>query len=75
MFPMTIAVRVRPHARANEVRQLDDQSYEVSVTVPPVDGKANERVIELLARHFGKPKRDIVLVRGMSSKRKTFRIE
>ena len=48
MFPMTIAVRVRPHARANEVRQLDDQSYEVSVTVPPVDGKANERVIELL---------------------------
>ena len=72
---VTITVRVKAHARKNEVRELGAGTFEVSVTAPPVDGKANERVIELLAAHFGKPKRDIVLVRGASSKQKIFRVD
>lgn len=71
----TITVRVKPNARANEVRETAPGEYAVSVTVPPADGKANERVVELLAKHFDRPKRAIVLVRGASSRQKLFRID
>lgn len=72
---MTIIVRVKANARKNDVRRTGPGEYEVSVSVPPAEGKANERVIELLARHFDKAKRDVVLVRGAASKLKTFRID
>jgi uncharacterized protein (TIGR00251 family) len=72
---MTITVRVKTNARKNEVAQTAPQQYDVSVSVPPAEGKANERVIELLAKHLGKPKRDVVLVRGASSRQKIFRID
>ena len=71
----TITVRVRPNARANEVRETAPGEYAVSVSVPPADGKANERVVELLAKHLGRPKRAIVLLRGASSRQKLFRID
>jgi uncharacterized protein (TIGR00251 family) len=70
----TITVKVRPNARANEVREIAPGEYAVSVSVPPADGKANERVVELLAKHFGRPKRDIVLVRGGATRTKVFRV-
>ncbi len=72
---MTITVRVKTNARKNEVSETGPQQFAVSVTVPPADGKANERVIELLAKHLGKAKRDVVLVRGASSREKLFRID
>ena len=72
---MTITVRVKTNARTNEVVESKADHFEVSVTVPPANGKANERVIELLAKHLGKAKRDVVLVRGASSRQKLFRID
>jgi uncharacterized protein YggU (UPF0235/DUF167 family) len=45
------------------------------VNAPPVDDKANHRVIELLAEHLGKPKSAIVLERGHKSKKKIFTIK
>lgn len=75
MAAVTISVRVKPNARSNEVRKTAPGEFAVSVSVPPADGKANERVIELLAKHFGRPKRDIVLVRGAGSRNKVFRID
>ena len=72
---MTISVRVKANARKNDVRELPDGSFEIGVSVPPVDGKANERVAELLASYFKRPRRDVVLVRGASSKHKIFRID
>jgi len=71
---MKIQVRVKPNARKNEVKQLEGNSYLVSVTAPPVDGKANEKVIEVLAEYFGKPKRCVTIVRGTTSKEKIVEI-
>jgi uncharacterized protein (TIGR00251 family) len=65
-----ISVRVKANARRNEVRRLDERSYLVTVSAPPVDGKANEKVIELLAEHLGRPKRCFTILRGESSKEK-----
>ncbi len=67
---MNISIRVKPNARRNEVKELEKNSYLVSVTAPPVEGKANEMVIELLAEYFDRPKRCFVIVRGETSKQK-----
>jgi uncharacterized protein (TIGR00251 family) len=71
---MKITVRVKPNAKKNEVTPLGGNRFQVSVTAPPVDGKANEKMIGLLAEYFGKPKRAITLLRGETSREKFLEI-
>lgn len=47
---MIIKVKVKPGASKNEVKKIDENIYEVRTTVIPEKGKANEKVIELLAK-------------------------
>jgi len=72
---MKISVRVKANARKNEVQQLDENQFLIGVTAPPVEGKANEKVIELLAEHFHRPKRCITILRGKTSRDKIVEIE
>ena len=71
---MRIFIRVKPNSRKNEVKVLDNNKFLVSVTAPPVDGKANQKAIELLAEYLGKPKRDITIVRGAGSREKVVEV-
>lgn len=43
----------------------------MAVTAPPVEGKANAALIELLAEFLGVPKRQISIEKGLSGKDKT----
>ncbi|MBI3194980.1 MAG: DUF167 domain-containing protein [Ignavibacteriae bacterium] len=72
---MKISIKVKPNARKNEVTKTEDNLFLVSVNVPPADGKANEKVIELLSDYFDKPKRAIRIISGFSSKKKILEIE
>ena len=72
---MRFSIRVKANARKNEVKQIDPDSYEVRVTAPPVDGKANEKVIEVLADYFGKPRRCVRILKGATSKVKIVQVE
>lgn len=45
------------------------------VKEPAVEGKANARAIELLAKHFGVPKTRVKLVSGVTSKHKVFEVD
>jgi len=71
---MKISVRVKPNARKNEVKDLGGGKYSVSVTAPPVDGKANDRLVALLAEYFDKPKRVITILRGVNAREKIVEI-
>lgn len=71
---MRITVQVKPNSKKESVEKLDDGSYVVRANAPPVDGKANERVVELLAEYFDVSKRSVNLVSGTTSKRKIFKI-
>ena len=71
---MKIQLTVKTNARKNEVESLGENEYKVSVSVPPVEGKANERIIEFLSEYFNNPKRSISIVRGNTSKTKTVEI-
>jgi len=65
-----ISVRVKPNSRKNEVKNLDDGTYLVSVKAPATEGRANAQLLELLADHFGRHKRDIAILRGAGGRHK-----
>jgi uncharacterized protein (TIGR00251 family) len=71
---LKISVQVKINSKVESVEKLDDGSFVVRVHAPPVEGKANERVCELLAEHFNVPKSRVALVAGGKSKKKIFEI-
>ncbi|MBI3507053.1 MAG: DUF167 domain-containing protein [Proteobacteria bacterium] len=71
-----LAVRVTPRSRRPGIGGLEaDGALAVAVSAAPEDGKATEAAVELLAAHFGLPKRAFVLTQGASARRKRFKIE
>jgi uncharacterized protein (TIGR00251 family) len=71
---MKVTVQVKPKSKKEGVEAQPDGSLIVRVNAPPVDGKANARVIELLSDHFKRPRSAISLVHGASGKKKIFEI-
>ncbi len=71
---MRIKVKVKPNAGKNEIKEISPGFFEARVSVPPEKGKANNRVIELLSKHFKVPKSKIILVSGTTFKEKIFEI-
>ena len=72
---MIIKIKVLPRSSRNEVvGKMADSVIKVKLTAPPVDGKANEALIELLAENFNVSKNKIKIVRGLTSKNKVVEI-
>jgi hypothetical protein len=71
---MKLNVTVKANAKTNEVIIRSDGGLLVKVTAPPVDGKANKKVIQQLAIFFGKPKSAISIVSGRTGKIKIVEI-
>ncbi len=70
---MIINVKVIPGAKKNEVVS-DGEGLKVRLSARPVDGKANAALVALLAEHFGVKKRQIEIIKGLQSRRKTINI-
>ena len=69
-----IKVKVIPRSSRTEILGKENDIYRVKLTAPPVEGKANKAVIELLAEKLGVPKREIEIVSGKTGRLKTIRI-
>lgn len=67
-------VRVQPRASRSGVAGVQAGSLRVRLTAPPVDGAANEALVELLADLLGVQKRTISIVGGMTSRTKVIEI-
>lgn len=67
---MQINVQVKPNAKYSVVTMLSKYDYKVSVDAPAEEGKANTRLIEILAEHFEVPRSFISIVKGFRSKNK-----
>jgi uncharacterized protein len=65
-----LTITVKPNSRIVAVKKTGDAEFTVHVTAPPVDGKANDQLVEVLSVYFKKPKRCISILRGESSKHK-----
>ena len=70
-----ISVRVKPNSRVSLLRQLEDGTWLAQLKSPPVDGKANEELLALVAQHFGCRKSAVSLKSGASARTKLVRIE
>jgi uncharacterized protein len=71
---LVVDVLVQPRASRAAVGPAIGDRLRVSVTSPPVDGAANAAVLATLADAFGVSRRDVVIVRGVTGRRKTVRI-
>ena len=69
-----IKVRVLPRSSRIEIIGIEDDTYKVKLTAPPVEGKANKALIGVLARRLGIGKGRVEIVSGDGSRLKTIRI-
>ncbi|MFA5189804.1 MAG: DUF167 domain-containing protein [Verrucomicrobiia bacterium] len=66
-----LSVRVQPGASRSEVVGLHGAELKVRVKAPPVEGKANEVLLECLAKLFRVKRSQCELLRGERSRSKT----
>lgn len=66
-----LAIRVTPRARRDEIVEiLADQTIKVRLTAPPVEGKANEALVEFLAKVLRVSRSRIEIVAGVTGRDK-----
>ena len=82
-----IVVLAKPNSKTEKVERSEPArlplggfgeepvTYKVSVTAPPVQGKANDAIQQALGTYFKLPLSRIRLLRGATSKRKIFEID
>jgi uncharacterized protein len=69
-----IRVRVIPRARKSEVAGTRDGAWLVRLHAPPVEGAANDELIEVIARALAVPKRAVSIASGERSREKSIRV-
>jgi hypothetical protein len=69
-----VRVKVNPNSRTAEVIHEGDK-FVVKVKEPPMEGRANDAVVKLLAEHFAVPRSRVRIIGGFSSREKVVEIE
>lgn len=70
-----IQVKVKPNARVSVLEEQGDGSWLAKLKAPPVDGKANEALVALVAEHFSLRKSQVSIKRGATSRIKWIQLE
>ena len=73
--PITIQIKVKPNARASVLEPSADGQWVAQIKAPPVDGRANEELIRLVARRFGCARSVVSIKSGASGRLKLVRID
>ncbi|HKC49899.1 MAG TPA: DUF167 domain-containing protein [Myxococcota bacterium] len=69
-----LELHVVPRAAKTAIAGVHDGRVKVSLAAPPVDGAANDALVAFIAKTLGRPKRDVELIRGEASRKKTLAI-
>jgi len=72
---LLLRVYVQPRASRNSFAGLHDNAMRLTITAPPVDGKANAAVIEFLASFLNAKKKDLKIKHGLQSRNKSVLIK
>jgi uncharacterized protein (TIGR00251 family) len=70
-----LVVRVTPRASRDEIAGWRGDELRVRLRVPPVDGRANDALLRLLASRLDVPPSSIELVSGATARVKRLRVE
>lgn len=61
----SFAVRIKPRAKRDSVTVTPGNgSVQVAVTAPPVENRANEQCVALLAKKLGRPRSSLSIIKG-----------
>jgi len=72
---MILQVKVITKASENKVVGFEGDILKIKCTEVPEKGKANEVVIKLISDYYNVPKRNIKILRGHKSSKKTIQID
>lgn len=69
-----VNIHVQPRASKTAFAGIHGGAVKLRITAPPVDGKANALIVEILAKTFHVPKSAVSLASGQQSRHKRFRV-
>ena len=69
-----LAVHLQPGAKNDRVAGLHGDAVKITLSAPPVDGKANAAAAKFIAEMLGISARQVTLVAGQTSRDKHFLI-
>lgn len=70
----SFSVKVHPRAKKNAITGEVGNALKLSLTAPPIDGKANEACIEFFANLLKVPRSSVTIASGHNSRRKVIRV-
>src|ERR1035437_9901666 len=71
---VTFAVKVHPRAKKNAITGELGNALKISLTTPPVEGRANEACIEFFAKLLKVPRSSVTIASGQTSRNKVIRV-
>jgi uncharacterized protein (TIGR00251 family) len=71
---VTFAVKIHPRARQNAITGELGDALKLSITSPPVDGRANQACIDFFAKLLKVPRSSVTIASGQSSRNKVVRV-
>jgi hypothetical protein len=75
MGVVMLQVRVKPRTKVSELAQGADGTWIAKLKSPPIDGKANEELVGLVAASFRCRKAAVSIRAGASGRTKLVRID
>jgi len=70
-----LRIKVKPGSRRSLLAQQTDGSWRAQLKAPPVDGRANEELVALIAAHFKCRKADVAIKSGAAGRIKLVKID
>jgi uncharacterized protein len=70
----TFSVKVHPRARKNAITGELGDALKLSLTAPPVEGRANQACIEFLANLLNLPRSSVTIASGQNSRSKVIQV-
>jgi uncharacterized protein len=70
----TFAIKVHPRARKNAISGELGDALKLSLTSPPVDGRANDACVEFISKLLKVARSSVTIAAGQTSRRKVIRV-
>lgn len=71
---MKISVFAKPNAKEEKIEKIGGNTFKVSVKAPPIQGRANEAIIKVIAEFFRVSPSRVKIISGYKSRQKVVEI-
>ena len=71
---VTFAIKVHPRAKKNAITGEIGDALKISLTTPPIDGRANDACIEFFAKLLKVPRSSVTIASGQTGRNKVIRV-